>query len=204
MSVQPQTYDLVPIDQVSPHPANPRRGNVDEIAQSIASNGFYGALIVQRSTGHVLAGNHRLRAAQQVGLAEVPVVWVDVDDDRAMRILLVDNRANDLAGYDEEQLIDLLRTVDDSDGGLVGTGYSVDDLVDLLKRHEPPDLDALADELGEPDPMDRWPVVKIPAPPHVVAAWQSHLDTFGGRAEAALAKLLGVDPEVQPDPVWQG
>lgn len=123
-----QAYEMVPVSDLSPHPDNPRRGNVDLIAESIEANGFYGGLVVQRSTGHVLAGNHRFRAAQQVGIEEVPVMWVEVDDDVARRILLVDNRSADLAANDDTELLALLESLDFE---LEGTGYSPDDLDDL-------------------------------------------------------------------------
>lgn len=122
-----QEYELVPVDRLAPHPDNPRRGNLEVLAESVGENGFYGAIVAQRSTGHVLAGNHRLKAAQGAGISEVPVVWVDVDDERARKILLVDNRSNDLASYDEESLLALLRDTTD----LTGTGYTAEDLLGL-------------------------------------------------------------------------
>lgn len=108
-----------------PHPENPRVGDVAAIAESIEANGFYGALVVQRSTGHVLVGNHRLAAAVELGLDRVPVVWADVDDDRARRILLADNKSADLAYYDDESLASVLASFDDD---LLGTLYSDADL----------------------------------------------------------------------------
>ncbi|WP_139806694.1 hypothetical protein [Deinococcus hopiensis] len=49
---------LVPVSDLKPHPRNPNVGNVDVIAESIKVNGFYGALVVQKSTGYILKGNH--------------------------------------------------------------------------------------------------------------------------------------------------
>jgi hypothetical protein len=135
MSVE-QAYETVPIDSVQPHPANPRRGDVDAIADSIAANGFYGALIVQRSSRHILAGNHRWRGAKQLGLSEVPVVLVDVDDERAKRILVVDNRTSDLAGWDEKALMAMLGEMAEMPEGLVGSGFDAVDLAELLAEME--------------------------------------------------------------------
>ena len=118
MSIVPLAFEYAPVGDLITHPDNPRRGDVDAVAASIAANGFYGALVVQRSTHFVLAGNHRLRAARQLGMAEVPVIWVDVDDDRAKRILIADNRASDLATWDNQTLIALLKSFDDLEGTL--------------------------------------------------------------------------------------
>lgn len=126
-----QTYELVPVTDLVEHPGNPRRSDDRAIEELIRANGFYGVLTVQASTRHVLAGNGRLRAAQRIGLAVVPVVWADVDDAEAERILLADNRASDLGGYDDAALVALLEQMD---SGLAGTGYNDADQA-LLARH---------------------------------------------------------------------
>jgi ParB-like chromosome segregation protein Spo0J len=103
-----ESYELVATDRLQPHPRNVNRGDLVAIGGSIAENGFYGAVVAQKSTGHILAGNHRYDAAKAAGIAEVPVTWVDVDDDRALRILLADNRTTRLGHDDQEALAALL------------------------------------------------------------------------------------------------
>jgi len=127
-----QDYELVPVDRISTHPDNARKGSLDVIRESIRTNGFYGACVVQRSTGHILVGNHRYLAAVAEGLAEVPVVWVDKSDLDARRLLLVDNRSTDVSAYDEDLLSILLTAVSEDDAGLAGTGYDDADLQALI------------------------------------------------------------------------
>lgn len=135
MKVVEQSYDpAVPVTKIRPHPDNPRRGDVEIIRESIDENGFYGACVVQTSTRRICAGEHRYRAAIAEGASTVPVLWVDVDDDTAMRILLVDNGSNDKAGYDDQRLATLLQTVDTLPHGLRGTSYNAEDLAELLAR----------------------------------------------------------------------
>ena len=122
----------ISVDKLRCHPANPREGDVGAVWESIEQNGFFGALVVQKSSGHVLAGNHRLLAAREAGMDEVPVIYVDVDDEHAMRILLADNRTSDIATYDGEGLADLLEHLASTDDGLAGTGYDGDALDELL------------------------------------------------------------------------
>jgi ParB-like chromosome segregation protein Spo0J len=135
MNIINQALETVPIDAVRPHPENPRRGDVAAITDSIKHNGFVGSLIVQRSSGHILAGTHRWKAAQAAGLKEVPVMWVDVNNDHARRILLADNRTSDKADYDDASLIELLKRASE-ETGLDGTVYTDDDLNDLIARAE--------------------------------------------------------------------
>lgn len=110
-----QSYELVDVGRLTPHPDNPRRGDLGVLVDSIDADGFDGAVVAQ-----LLAGNHRLMAACEHGLTVLPVVWVDVDDEAALRILLVDNRSNDLADYDQDALAVLLVGLED----LAGTGYT--------------------------------------------------------------------------------
>jgi ParB-like chromosome segregation protein Spo0J len=124
-----QTYAIEPVESLTTHPDNPRKGDVDMIGKSIEANGFYGSVIAQTSTRHVLAGNHRLIAARARGVEHLPVIWVDVDDDRARRILAVDNRASDAAEWDDERLAALLTGFDHD---YAGTGFTEHELQMLL------------------------------------------------------------------------
>lgn len=147
-------YELASIDAMRPHPRNPRRGDLAAVRESIDVNGFFGALVVQRSTGHILAGNHRWRAARELGHEQIPVVWVDVDDATALRILLADNRTSDLGSYDDEALAGLLQAVSGDTGSLLGTGYDDEALDGLLASLVPPDgedWEAAFDGLPEGD-----------------------------------------------------
>lgn len=134
-----QRYEIVPIDSLKAHPRNPRRGNVEVIRQSVDRNGFYGAVYVQASTGRIIAGHHRWASAKAEGMTTIPVIFVNVDDAAAERIVLVDNRSNDLASYDEEVLRTLLQDVSSKDtAALLGTGYIARDVEEMLKATAPP------------------------------------------------------------------
>ena len=126
---------LVGVDTIAPHPRNPRDGDVGAIVESLQEHGFYGSIIVQRSTGFIIAGNHRWKAAVAAGMSEVPVQYLDVDDERALRILLVDNRSSDRASYDNAELLALLTELPD----LHGTGYDSEDLDHLAALLQPSD-----------------------------------------------------------------
>lgn len=127
-----------PVDmgEVVEYHANPRRGDVEVIKASLEAHGQYRPIVVNVGTKaehqmEILAGNHTFRAAKELGWEQIDAVLVDVDDDEAARIVLVDNRSSDLAENDGQALADLLRSLPELDG----TGY------------EPPDLDALLESL---------------------------------------------------------
>jgi hypothetical protein len=122
--------EIVALASVKRHPDNPRRRqSVDDIRESIRANGFYRALVVQRSTRLVLAGNHSHEAAELEGIVDVPVVFVDVDDVTARRILLADNRTADVGDYDPIAILTLLSDLQkEGEGALIGTGFVDTDL----------------------------------------------------------------------------
>lgn len=140
------------LDHIRPHPRNPRNGDTEAIVESIRANGLYRPLYAQRSTGCILAGNHTYAAALELGATALPVIWLDVDDDRAERIMLVDNRSADLGTYDDGLLVALLRDLDDTEASLLGTGYTEDDLLLLtqgLDAIEPDEDENRAPTTGE-------------------------------------------------------
>lgn len=114
---------LHPLDEVKPWPDNPRTGDIEALKESIKTNGFYSVLVVQKSTGYVVAGNHRMRALEELGESQAPMVFADMSDEEAVRLALADNRTSDLALYDEHQLFELLDSLAHTGDGLVGTGY---------------------------------------------------------------------------------
>ena len=145
-----ESVQNIPIEQLRVHKNNPRQGDVGAIVQSIKQNGFYGYLVVQKSTGVIIAGNHRYLAAKHCGLKEVPCVLVDVSDDRALRILLADNRTNDLASYNNEALAELLVDMQrNTELALEGTAFDADALDEILKSLEPAGMDVKEDGLVE-------------------------------------------------------
>lgn len=121
------------VDDLTPYERNPRRGSVAAVAESLASNGQYRPIVANVGThtgrpNEVLAGNHTWSAARKLGWNQIAVTWVDVDEDDAKKILIVDNRANDLARSDTDVIASLLGELPD----LSGTGYAEKDLAKML------------------------------------------------------------------------
>jgi ParB-like chromosome segregation protein Spo0J len=141
----------VPVDTLRSFHGNARQGALPVIRDSLLQHGQYRPIVVNRGekTGRpneVLAGNHTLAGAIDLGWDKIAVTWVDVDDDAAKRIVLVDNRSNDLAGYDDRLLVELIESLDDKDIGLEGTGYTDADLAKLVSGLREPDFDIDPDQ----------------------------------------------------------
>ena len=136
--------EQVAIDLLKHHPRNANHGDVEAIKTSLAVNGWYGSVVVNTATKHILAGNHRVMAAKALGWETVPVQWVDVTPEEELRILVVDNRTTRIGQDDTTKITDILAELANTPIGLDGTGYSA------------VDLDALIDSLtgtGEPEEL---------------------------------------------------
>jgi ParB-like chromosome segregation protein Spo0J len=129
--IESTLIEYVALDTLHTHPRNARDGDIGAIITSIQQNGWFGTVVAQKSTRYILAGNHRFQAARQIGMTHVPVFWVDCDDERALAILIADNRTSDIGRWDEQGLIDILSDLNQSDM-LLGTGYDTEDLAKLL------------------------------------------------------------------------
>jgi ParB-like chromosome segregation protein Spo0J len=145
----PSTLDAlrVPTKSLKPYARNPRRGDLGRLTESLERHGQYRPIVVNVRTQEVLAGNHTLAAAKELGWDEIAATFVDVDEDQAARIVLVDNRANDVAGCDDTVLADLLQELPDLDG----TGYDDGALQELLASLQAPAPPAPPDGFADPE-----------------------------------------------------
>jgi hypothetical protein len=124
----------LPIDDIHPHPRNVRQGDIGAICQSLEAHGQYRAIAYQMSSKRILAGNHTWKAAKQLGWTHIAATPIICDDEQALRILLADNKANDLATYNDAELIELLKQLADTDLGLDSTLFDGDALDDLISK----------------------------------------------------------------------
>ncbi|HET7482487.1 MAG TPA: ParB/RepB/Spo0J family partition protein [Actinomycetota bacterium] len=87
----------IPIEDIHANPRQPRRtfdeGSIAELAVSVAELGVLQPLLVRDTLGgyELIAGERRLRAAGQAGLASVPAIVVETDERGALERALVEN-----------------------------------------------------------------------------------------------------------------
>lgn len=114
---------LVPVARLTPHPRNPRKGDVDLIAESLRRFGQQRPILTDREQ-RIVAGNHTYQAAVALGWTHVAALRTDLSEPGEIeRYLVADNRTSDLATYDNAELLALLEAQPE----LAGTGYSDED-----------------------------------------------------------------------------
>lgn len=107
----------LPIEQIRPNPAQPRKifepEALRELAASIERYGILQPLTVRRCGGEfeLVAGERRLRAAKLAGCTQVPCIFLSVDDAQSGMVALVENlQRRDLDYIEEaEGLLRLMR-----------------------------------------------------------------------------------------------
>lgn len=126
---------LVPLDSIKPHPRNPRRGDVAAIAASLERFGQMRPIVVWAGKSYIVAGNHTWLGAGELSWTHIAAVSVEMGEDEALGYLLADNRTADLGRYDDDARLSILSALAQR-GKLVGTGYSPDDIDDLIAARD--------------------------------------------------------------------
>jgi ParB family chromosome partitioning protein len=101
----------VPIGLIRPNPYQPRKEfRPDELAElqaSLEANGLLQPIVVRpagTNSYELIAGERRLRAATQLGWADIPVVVRDIDDRTLLTLALVENlQRSDLNAVEEAE-----------------------------------------------------------------------------------------------------
>ena len=130
--------EMISVRSLKTYHKNPRRGNIEKVAESLKGNGQFKPILVNRGSktgreNEILAGNHTFLAARKLGWPEIWVSWVDLDENAAKKIVVADNGSTDDASYDDQILMDLLSEIKAEEGDLIGTTYTDDALDDLVK-----------------------------------------------------------------------
>ena len=86
---------MISVEKIVPNPQQARSelGNIDELMASIRSKGILEPILVRPKKGNyeIIAGERRYVAAKRVGLKEIPCIEMDVEDNEAMELALIEN-----------------------------------------------------------------------------------------------------------------
>ena len=112
---------MVPLSTIEPDPNQPRSamGDLDELVSSIRDKGVLEPILVRprpepEDDGEapapagvlyrIISGERRYRASQEAGLYEVPVIEMDVSEQEALEIALIENlQRKDLTPFEEAE-----------------------------------------------------------------------------------------------------
>jgi ParB family chromosome partitioning protein len=123
----------IDVERITPNPEQPRLAmepvGLDELAASIREHGVLQPILVRPLDDgefQLIAGERRWRASKAAGLATIPALVEEIDDDTALEISIIENlQREDLSPLDEAAMYD--RMVRDH-------GYSVRRLAQKLGK----------------------------------------------------------------------
>ena len=150
----PRRVEYRPLSELRVDPRNPRSHAEEQIADSVGRFGVLDLITLDERTGLIVSGHGRRKTYMKmeergdsppegVKVAEdgtwlVPVVtgWASRTDSEARAALIALNRTNELGGWVDNELLDLLEELqeDDEETGLVGVGFTLEDLDDLIVK----------------------------------------------------------------------
>jgi DNA modification methylase len=151
------------IGELVPAPDNPRkhdRAQVRIIAKSIEAFGFNAPILIDRNR-QIVAGHGRYEAAKLLGLAQVPVVFLDhLTEAQAKAYRLADNKLSDRSRWNDAmvaaQLKELSELVLDFD--IEAIGFELPELDVRIQSLDDPDVADKADEFDSAT----GPAVSVP------------------------------------------
>jgi ParB family chromosome partitioning protein len=105
---------MIPVGHIQPNPEQPRLAidetTLAELANSIREHGVLQPILVRPlddNAFQLIAGERRWRASQAAGLATIPALVEEIDDDTALEISIIENlQREDLSPLDEAAMYD--------------------------------------------------------------------------------------------------
>jgi DNA modification methylase len=141
--------EYLPVSELKPDPRNPRRHTREQIAAIARSEhafGFNAPILAERS-GTIIAGHGRWEAAKTIGLAQVPVIFLDHLTPQQVRAYqIADNRLTERSCWDEEVLGQNFKELSDMalDFDIQATGFELPEIdlrIQSLEDAPPQDAD---------------------------------------------------------------
>lgn len=146
-------------DRLIPYVNNSRthdEAQVAQIASSIKEFGFTNPILIDDDES-IIAGHGRVMAARKLSLDTVPTITLSgLSEIQKRAYIIADNKLALNAGWDNELLMLELNALSDADYDLDLTGFSADEISDLMPEQI---AEGLTDEDAVPD---------VPETPHTV------------------------------------
>ncbi len=134
---------IIPISTVKPDPKNTRSHpvrNLDTIKRSLQTYGQRKPIVVNAETMTIEAGNGLFSAAKALGWTEIAAVMVKDSKEVAAAYGIMDNQSALLADWDLPNLKDILQELDDGETDMATTGFSDDEIENLMVGAHIPEL----------------------------------------------------------------
>jgi len=147
---------MIPLDRIDPNPRQARceLGNLEELMASIRAKGILEPILVRPKNDRyeIIAGERRYVASKNIGLREIPCIEMNVKDNEALELALIENLQRkdldvfeeadglktlvDIYGYNHSQLAEKIGKARSTITEIVNVARIPKRLRDLCKTHD--------------------------------------------------------------------
>lgn len=148
---------IVAVKKLIPNPKNPNQhpdSQIQLLGRIIRQTGWRQPITVSKRSGFIVKGHGRLAAALLEGVKEAPVDYQNYTTEaEEYADLVADNRIAELAETDSKLLADILADIDTGEIPMELTGYTEDEVANLVTALS----EAQHNDLHEPDEIPDTP-----------------------------------------------
>ena len=154
-------FQKIQISKINPAPYNPRKDlkpgdrEYEILQRSIEEFGLVDPLIWNKRTGHLVGGHQRFKIILSMGIKDVDVSVVDLDEEKEKALNIALNKIS--GTWDLSQLKEVLVDLDSHNFDLELTGFSEFDLKDMIDYDSDPKNREGEDEAP---PLPKKPITK--------------------------------------------
>ena len=152
----------VPIKELKANDKNPRKitkVELNKLVRSIQEFGFVEPVIVNKNKDRynvIIGGHQRLKAANKLGMKDVPCIYVDLEESKEH---LLNVALNEISGdWDDDKLFQLLKELQEKGADLTLTGFDepvIDEIMSANKERDKEEMIDIAPKV--PDLISAWP-----------------------------------------------
>jgi hypothetical protein len=170
----PRYITYIPLTDLPPDPANPKKHELERIIASIKDHGFINTPVVDERTGLTIAGHGRREALIEMQVRGEPIPngllldddggwlvpvtrgWSSSNDHQAKAVLILLNRLEEAGGWYPAPLAAILEELATGDADLFDSlAYTDEEMERLLRQVDPETLPQHPDD--EPENDERRP-----------------------------------------------
>lgn len=126
-----KVIDLVPADYNPRKDLKPGDKEYEKLKRSIDEFGYVDPLIWNKKTSRLVGGHQRLKVLKDMGIDEVDVVVVDMDEEKEKALNVALNKIS--GDWDKDKLMLLITDLQGEDFDVSLTGFDPEELDDLFK-----------------------------------------------------------------------
>lgn len=126
-----KVIDLVPADYNPRKDLKPGDKEYEKLKRSIDEFGYVDPLIWNKRTSRLVGGHQRLKVLKDMGIDEVDVVVVDMDEEKEKALNVALNKIS--GDWDKDKLMLLITDLQGEDFDVSLTGFDPEELNDLFK-----------------------------------------------------------------------